>query len=233
MKASVSAVQSFAWILIPNAVLFMNTSTVFVTTKSISQFFRCNRESAGPSFLVILGDKYGFRPLPASIPEDEYKRIIDSAEEKILIEDMYALDANCVPPMYVLKRRDAEDGDWWQRSQKCQEALKKAAKDALGEELAEKYFVSITETEINHGLNKEHKRVVIMKRLLGNVRQQRHLHRHMIDMKNGVVDELAQEQLRTLKRESVKEGLAASDDVVLEFDYPEDKDKKVWWLFSG
>ena len=66
-----------------------------------------------------------------------------------------------------------------------------------------------------------------MERLLGNVRQQRHLHRHMIDMKDGVVDELAQEQLRTLKSEKVKEGLAASDEVVLEFDYPEDKDKQV------
>ena len=120
--------------------------------------FRCNRESAGPSFLAILGDKYGFRPLPPSILEDEYQKILKVVEEKILIEDMYALDTNCVPPMYVLKRREAEDGGWWERSQKCQEELKKAAKEVLGEELAEKYFVSITETEIKHGLNKEYNR---------------------------------------------------------------------------
>ena len=158
--------------------------------------------------------------MPASIPEDECKKILEAAEEKALIEDMYALDTNCIPPMYVLKRREAEDEGWWERSQKCQEQLKKAAKEALGEELAEKYFVSITETEIKHGLSKEYNRAVVMEGLLGNVRQQRHLHRHVIDMRDGVVDELAQEQLRTLKRET-------SDDVVLEFDYPEDKDKQV------
>ena len=200
---------------------------LFSSRTFLCHIFRCNRESAGPSFLAILGDKYGFRPLPASITEDEYKKILEVAQEKAFIEDMYALDTNCVPPMYVLKRREAEDEGWWERSQKCQEQLKKAAKDALGEELAEKYFVSITETEIKHGLNKEYNRTVVMERLLGNVRQQRHLHRHVIDMKDGVVDELAQEQLKTLKREKVKEGLAASDDVVLEFDYPDDKDKLV------
>ena len=155
------------------------------------------------------------------------RKILEVAEEKLLIEDMYAFDTNCIPPMYVLKRREAEDEGWWERSQKCQEQLKKATKEALGEEIAEKYFVSVTETEIKHGLNKEYNRAVVMERLLGNVRQQRHLHRHVIDMKDGVVDELAQEQLRTLKREKMKEGLAASDDVVLEFDHLEDRDKQV------
>ena len=124
--------------------------------------------------------------------------------------------------MYVLKRREAEDVEWWENSQKCQEELRKVAKDALGEEMAEKYFVSITETEIHCGLKENSNKVVVMERLLGNIKEQHHLHRHVIDMKDGAVDEMAQEQLKALREEKMQAGL-----IMLQFNYSKDKDKEV------
>ena len=46
---------------------------------------RCQRESAGINFILILGNKYGFRPFPARIACDEYDTMLNvfSVEEKV------------------------------------------------------------------------------------------------------------------------------------------------------
>ncbi len=38
--------------------------------------------------------------------------------------------------------------DWWDKAAKCQEVVRKAAKEIFDAQTAEKYFTSVTETEI-------------------------------------------------------------------------------------
>ncbi len=68
-------------------------------------YFRCKRESAGPSFLLILGHKYGFRPMPQSILKDEFDKLLGAVDDKDILNEMYQLDNNAVPPVYVLTPR--------------------------------------------------------------------------------------------------------------------------------
>ncbi len=71
----------------------------------IYYLFRCKRESAGPSFLLILGHKYGFRPMPQSILKDEFDKLLAAVDNKDILNEMYQLDNNAVPPVYVLTPR--------------------------------------------------------------------------------------------------------------------------------
>ncbi len=48
----------------------------------IQELKRCQEMSPKPNFLVLLGDRYGWRPLPAQIPADEFKALLDRLREK-------------------------------------------------------------------------------------------------------------------------------------------------------
>jgi WD40 repeat protein len=62
--------------------------------------------SPPPIYICVAGDRYGYRPLPESIPAAEFaqieKRIPASAVA--FLREWYRLDANAVPPIYVLQR---------------------------------------------------------------------------------------------------------------------------------
>ena len=61
-------------------------------------------------FQVFLGQRYGFRPLPSCIPEEEMKLILQAVpeEEDRIIHDWYKIDTNAVPPQYVLQPIDRD-----------------------------------------------------------------------------------------------------------------------------
>eukprot|EP00741_Cyanophora_paradoxa_P003673 tig00000093_g3570.t1 len=71
---------------------------------------RCVGESAGPAFIVLGGQKYGYRPIPSNIPVEEFAAVrrhladlpgADPASLRLL-EKWYQLDENALPPAYHL-----------------------------------------------------------------------------------------------------------------------------------
>lgn len=118
---------------------------------------RCQRTSPKPNFVVLLGDRYGWCPLPASIDAAEFEEVIAAVpdEEKALLvfdeakpeegNGWYRRDDNAVPPVYHLRERKInlpvgasdeekkaaqdEEGTSWDKDEV---AMRKALRNALG-----------------------------------------------------------------------------------------------------
>jgi hypothetical protein len=89
----------------------------------LEEIERSQKVSPKPNFIVLLGDRYGWRPLPYEIPADEFKEIKsvikDENDRKFLFwegnvleddqfkrrEGWYCLDKNALDPVYCLKSR--------------------------------------------------------------------------------------------------------------------------------
>ena len=86
----------------------------------LTEIERCQRLTPRPNFIVLLGDRYGWRPLPASIGGGEFDAILakvppDSEDAAFLAqtrgqnagaEGWYVPDGNADPPEYVLRPRE-------------------------------------------------------------------------------------------------------------------------------
>jgi hypothetical protein len=76
---------------------------------------RSQETSPRPNFLILLGDRYGWRPLPEEISTEEFreleKQTADEPASLTVLKAWYPLDSNAVPPVHVLRsRRDSPDG---------------------------------------------------------------------------------------------------------------------------
>ena len=81
----------------------------------LGEIERCQKTRLKPNFVILLGDRYGWRPLPYEIPNDEFNQILSlvSKGEKALLERWYRLDRNSVldkniPGVYCLLPRHPE-----------------------------------------------------------------------------------------------------------------------------
>ena len=107
---------------------------------------RCQATGVKPNFIVLLGDRYGWQPLPARIPATEWNAL--EPHLPALAGQWYRLDENAVPPEYCLQSRTA-DFDWNPVEQELREALAKAARAAgLPESRLIQYEASATHQEI-------------------------------------------------------------------------------------
>ncbi len=130
----------------------------------LEEIARCQKTTLRPNFIVLLGDRYGWRPLPAEIPASEFeeieRRIPDPADRELL-SAWYRRDDNAVPPEYRLQPRTGEFENlsvWEERVERpLHSVLQRAAAGMplpAGARL--KYLASATEQEIVHGaLNTE------------------------------------------------------------------------------
>jgi len=66
--------------------------------------------SQRPNFVILLGDRYGWIPLPPQVEASEYEEIRSRVadDDKTLLAEWYRLDTNAVPPEYVLRPRREE-----------------------------------------------------------------------------------------------------------------------------
>ncbi len=74
----------------------------------LEEIRRCRSVSPRPNFLVLLGDRYGWRPLPVEIPANEFEALcaqINDDEDRQLLATWYRRDDNRVPPAYLLQPR--------------------------------------------------------------------------------------------------------------------------------
>ncbi len=119
---------------------------------------RCQRITPRPHFIVLLGDRYGWHPLPFEIPANEFVEIEPrvSDTDKELLKKWYRRDDNAVPPVYCLQPRTGEFADYakWEVVERRLHSilLHAAAEMKLSADSYVKYTTSATEQEIIQGL---------------------------------------------------------------------------------
>mmetsp|Transcript_21929 Transcript_21929/g.55628 ORF Transcript_21929/g.55628 Transcript_21929/m.55628 type:complete len:226 (-) Transcript_21929:122-799(-) len=71
---------------------------------------RCARSSPHFNFLLLLGDRYGYRPLTDALPPAEYEKLLAALTPQPaaarLMREWYALDPNALPPTVALRKLD-------------------------------------------------------------------------------------------------------------------------------
>ena len=111
-----------------------------------------------PNFLIMLGDRYGWVPLPWAIESTEFETLLARLDDagRQTLEQWYQQDLNQLPPSYILKERSGDyvDADNWARKEnELRELLQDAVnRSHLPEPARAKYFRSATEAEIDEGI---------------------------------------------------------------------------------
>ena len=124
----------------------------------LEELERCRRTSPRPNFVLLLGDRYGWQPLPEVIPASEWNeilKVIESEQDEELLNNWYKKDNNAVPSVYELQPRTGDYADfevWAEIEQNLRSALLKAVeKIELDSGQMVKYKASATEQEIIEG----------------------------------------------------------------------------------
>ena len=125
----------------------------------LTEIERCRRLTPRPNFVILLGDRYGWRPLPAEIPAGEFEQIlarIAGADDKELLQTWYERDDNAVPAVYYLRPRTERFTvpEAWEHEveRPLREILSHAVESiTLGDQARAKYGSSATEQEIVRG----------------------------------------------------------------------------------
>jgi WD40 repeat protein len=79
----------------------------------LAEVRRCLALTPRPNFVVLLGERYGWRPAPAEIPSTLFTELAEAADDgNQLLRRWYALDTNAVPASYRLLPREGSSGEW-------------------------------------------------------------------------------------------------------------------------
>ncbi|HVE17267.1 MAG TPA: AAA family ATPase, partial [Chthoniobacterales bacterium] len=129
----------------------------------LDEIKRCRETTARPNFLIVAGDRYGWRPLPAEIPVEHLQAMVDGghlAGRVGIVKRLYPqVDRNANPAVYCLAPSHAEVDSKGPKSE--QRAVEREILDAFQKAAAElgwpraqaaRYGASATEQEIVCGL---------------------------------------------------------------------------------
>ncbi|KAK3582782.1 hypothetical protein CHS0354_035720 [Potamilus streckersoni] len=137
------------------------------------EIYNCQRLSTGPNFVTFLNQKHGYKPLQTTIHVAEFDTLLsalrESGREVTQLLTWFKRDDNIVPPMYVLqpissvisgyKEMENEEAQqhWDRNYNELRDSLKFASqkcfdKGLITEDVMHKYFMSVTEDEIFHGI---------------------------------------------------------------------------------
>jgi hypothetical protein len=121
----------------------------------LQEIKRCQTITPRPNFVVLLGDRYGWRPLPAEISAAEYEEIerrVENTDDHALLKAWYRRDDNAVPAVYCLQARTGDFTDYarWQEVERRLHSvlLQSTAGMTLDAGERVKYTASATEQEI-------------------------------------------------------------------------------------
>lgn len=147
----------------------------------LNEIGRSQRISPKPNFIVLLGDRYGWRPLPPRIPGNEFALIEDALRQQGKSSDLdilagwYIRDDNSRPTEWTLRAREGiyrEEKEWNAIEAILCRVLLDGIKDLpLGHAEQIKYYASATEQEIIRGAmaaDKAHEHVLIYFRNISN-----------------------------------------------------------------
>ena len=83
------------------------------------ELLRCQQLSPKPNFIVLIGERYGWIPLPEKITAADYALLKMTDEEKTLFDTWYLFDKNALPKgQYLLRPRQGvfrDDTKWRER----------------------------------------------------------------------------------------------------------------------
>ncbi|MEK6409089.1 MAG: AAA family ATPase [Acidobacteriota bacterium] len=187
----------------------------------LDEVSRSQRSSPRPNFIVLLGDRYGWRPLPAEIPANELEAILPrvTPEERELLlwtdqqpennKGWYRCDDNAKPPVYRLqpRRKESEFADFNTWEKEIERPLRRILLKAIeGMNLAEgdrkKYEDSATEQEIDAGamtVSDANEHVFCFFRAISALPESQSA-RDFIDVdETGSLDRQASDKLKSLK----------------------------------
>ncbi|ELT94036.1 hypothetical protein CAPTEDRAFT_111186, partial [Capitella teleta] len=213
-----------------------------VSELCIREIRTCKKVSCGPNFVMMLGNRYGYRPFPSVIEGKEFETCVQVAEEenlddRELVLEWYTKDDNAVPANYSLQsigsklkfyndmseERERERADdkkkWNDISTRIQRLLRLSVRMATEKGLmktadCEKYFISVTEEEIQEGLLKatDNKlKSLCFHRRLSNLTADSELKKagRFVDLKvDNSIDQEAQDLLSELAKEKVMKNIA-------------------------
>ena len=125
----------------------------------IEELRQCQRITPRPNFIVLLGQRYGWCPLPPQIDAVEFETLLDALplNAQQHIRQWYIRDHNAVPADYSLQPRSGlykEIKNWSVEEQKLRALLHQAIHSvgwALDDPRRLKYEASATHQEIFHG----------------------------------------------------------------------------------
>ena len=122
----------------------------------LGEIQRCQLVSPRPNFILLLGDRYGWEPLPARIPGRCMATILQTLPkpDRSLLNRWYLEDLNAVPTEYTLSPRKGDFIDpltWAPMEDSLRTILRKGAA-SLPEKDRIPFFSSATHQEIIAGL---------------------------------------------------------------------------------
>ena len=188
----------------------LNQKTVDICLNEIR---RCQKITPKPNFLVLLGDKYGWQPVPIRIPEKEMELIKTQSDQegRKLIEEWYKKDTNAEPAEYVLQPRGkgVEAYEDWSKVESAIRGTLRSAVDKLqfSPEQRIKYFASATHQEIIEGaLNPREGQYKPEEHVFAMVREIKSLPTDksaegFIDLVDGNPDTSSEQQLSELRKQ--------------------------------
>lgn len=131
------------------------------------ELLRCQQLSPKPNFIVLLGEYYGWVPLPESISASDCKKLSMTKKEKDVFEQWYILDNNVLPEgQYLLKGRHGRyrnDTNWQKEVEEplkamlsrnlrnAESLLGQIIKKSFSSQLTDYLGMSATEQEIRLG----------------------------------------------------------------------------------
>ncbi|XP_034936822.1 NACHT and WD repeat domain-containing protein 2 [Chelonus insularis] len=153
------------------------TDDHMTTELCMREIENCQRLSMGPNFVVFLGQKYGYRPIPTYVLSSELEMLRNELESQGIdvevLDTWYKKDSNAVPPTSILqpissilknfnnkripKLQQEDQAAWWDTMVKMQKLFRKGAQSLYNSGKFDKdtmhnYFMSVTEREVINGI---------------------------------------------------------------------------------
>lgn len=185
----------------------MNQKTLQICFNEIA---RCQKISPKPNFVILLGEKYGWQPIPEIIPGEEMDAILRvlQEDEKNLITRWYWRDDNAIPSEYVLQPRQEELKDYqsWEKIERQIRNALRIAVDKLSFTSEQRiiYFASATHQEIirgalktPEGIESPEKHVFAFSRTISGLPRDKSA-KGLIDLVDGQTDKTSYDRLNEL-----------------------------------
>ncbi|CAD5123456.1 DgyrCDS11802 [Dimorphilus gyrociliatus] len=89
-------------------------STIKLITSDLllNEIEKCKRQSAGPYFVALIGDRYGNPPVRSSVEKSHMEALLSLEElgdDVSILKESYDLNENVIPPRYELKENVDKD----------------------------------------------------------------------------------------------------------------------------